>query len=421
MLQKFRDIIIMSSGYALAICSTMVMYTLLPVLYTKIRGESIAGIGIMMMTFLQVFVFGPIAASLVDKYSAKKMLYAYSFFFILWAIFWLLFYGTTHPLIQTLLIVGMTVCFAAGYGSRFVDVYTLRMSPAGQSWLAFGRLVTFAWLGRFLGTLIQPHLINLNHQYIAPILMIIAMIIFIGILSLIKSDNKPTTMTTEKLHHHIRTGIEELIHKYRRTFQHGWIFIQRCKTFPLIPLSVALFEWIFFWSLWFIIPLYLSQHPEFISSGFEIGIYEIISLLCAVGMWYIADKYSSVYTSFIWWWGILLGITILYRYHSIDILITVGIIIGLSNSLLYATGQHILSEHDEDHDDDGAYGQTRNIVQNLWYMIMPVVRWVLKFIPFPHTLQIFASFLSSIVMIGVIITFYVLIMKRHTLEATSKK
>jgi len=36
MLSKFRNIIIMSSGYAIAICSTMLMYTLLPIIFTKL-------------------------------------------------------------------------------------------------------------------------------------------------------------------------------------------------------------------------------------------------------------------------------------------------------------------------------------------------------------------------------------------------
>ena len=86
----------------------------------------------------------------------------------------------------------MTIFFAAGYGSRFVDVYTLRMSPAGQSGLAFGRLITFSGLGRFVGTLIQPHLIPETQQWLAPLIMIGAMCIFIIILHTI-GDDKPHT------------------------------------------------------------------------------------------------------------------------------------------------------------------------------------------------------------------------------------
>jgi hypothetical protein len=82
---------------------------------------------------------------------------------------------------------------------------------------------------------------------------------------------------------------------------------------------------------------------------------------------------------------------------------------------LYATGQRILSEHDKDHEDDGAYEQTRSMITNIGYMFMPVIRWLLQFMSFSYKLQLFASILSCIAMMGVIITFYVLIMKRHTI------
>lgn len=133
MLSKFRNIIIMSSGYSIAICSTMIMYTLLPILYSNIRGATNAGIMIMIMTIMQVFIFGPIAANLVDKYGARKMLFVYASLFITGGLMWLLSYLTDNTTIISLLTIGMTIAFAAGYGSRFVDVYTLRLSPAGQS------------------------------------------------------------------------------------------------------------------------------------------------------------------------------------------------------------------------------------------------------------------------------------------------
>jgi len=36
---------------------------------------------------------------------------------------------TDNTMIISVLTIGMTIAFAAGYGSRFVDVYTLRLSP----------------------------------------------------------------------------------------------------------------------------------------------------------------------------------------------------------------------------------------------------------------------------------------------------
>jgi MFS family permease len=429
MLSKFRNIIIMSSGYSIAICSTMIMFTLLPILYSDIRWATNAWLIIMAMTFLQIFVFGPFAANLVDRYGSRMMLFVYASLFIMWALIWLWSYMTDNTILIKILSVMMTISFAAGYGARFVDVYTLRMSPSSQSGMAFGWLVTFAWLGRFLGTLIQPHLIEPWHQIRAPIIMIAAMIIFMIVLWFIKDDAKSILhkTTSQNMTHstrtpwlqshsyHIQQSVISLLSSYKNTFSHGWIFIKRCDKFPLIPLSIAFWEGIFFGSLWFIIPLYMSHHPEYISYGFEIGIYELISLICAIWFWYVADRCDSVKMAFLWRSGILIGIILIYFYPSIEILVPVGVLIWLSNWLLYATGQHILSEHDTDHEDDGAYGQTRSIIMNLWFMSMPVIRWLLQFMSFAYILQLLSSILSVVVMMWVIITFYVLIMKSHTI------
>ena len=416
----------MSSGYAIAICSTMIMYTLLPILYSNARWANNAGFMIMAMTILQVFVFGPFAANLVDKYGARKLLFIYAWLFIIGAVVRLWSYMTDNDMIIKILSIIMTVLFAAWYGARFVDVYTLRMSPSGQSGMAFGWLVTFAWLGRFLWTLLQPHLIDPTHQIRAPVVMIIAMTVFMIVLRFIKSDIDTKTQdhimqNKNHVQKHVRNSIVKLGKSYKKTFSHGWIFIERCNKFPLIPLSIAFWEWIFFGSLWFIIPLYLSYHPEYISYGFEIGVYEIISLLCAIWFGYIADKYNSITTAFLGRGGILGWIVLIYIYPSIEILVWAGIVIWISNGLLYATGQHILSVHDTDHEDDGAYGQTRSIITNLWFMSMPVIRSLLQFMSFAYILQLFASIMSVIAMIWIIITFYVLIMKRHTMMTETKK
>ena len=75
LLQPFRNVFTMSTGYLFAVGSIIVMYTLLPVIFTDLRGSKIAGIGIMLMTMLQIFLFGPLAANMVDTYGARKMLW----------------------------------------------------------------------------------------------------------------------------------------------------------------------------------------------------------------------------------------------------------------------------------------------------------------------------------------------------------
>lgn len=82
----------------------------------------------------------------------------------------------------------MTLSFAAGFGCRFVDVYVLRTAPFGKTGVSFGILVMFVGLGRFLGTIIQPSLIQDALQVFAPLIMIGAMCLFSLVLWYIPSD-----------------------------------------------------------------------------------------------------------------------------------------------------------------------------------------------------------------------------------------
>ena len=98
----------------------------------------------------------------------------------------------------------------------------------------------------------------------------------------------------------------------------------------------------------------------------------------------------------------------------------VGVIIWLSNNLLYATGQHILAVNDVDHENDGAYAQTRTIVANIGYMFMPVMWWLLISIDFALILKLFSSMIASIAMFGLIVAFYLLVMRENKNKYTLK-
>ena len=406
----------MSAWYLFAVGSIIVMYTLLPVIFTDLRGSKVAWIAIMLMTMLQIFVFWPIAANLVDTYGARKILFAYVWFFLLGALFWYLSYGITDVVRKNIVVILMTLSFAAGFSCKFVDVYTLRTSPFWKTGIAFGILVTLAWVWRFIGTLIQPSLIQETTQIYWPWIMIGSMILFALAIFFIKSDLEPDpaiVFNKETLDSHIKTSLVWVLGAYKHTFYRGWRFIQRCRQFPLIPLTVSFFEGMYFASLWFIIPLYLAAHPEYHSSWLEIGIYEIISVCVAVVFGYIADKGNSVRNVVIGWIWVLIGVWILYFHPSLEVLVIVGVIIGLSNNLLYSTGQYVLAKNDVDHENDGAYAQTRNIIANIWYMFMPVMWWLLIHLDFALLLKLFSSIISSIAMVGLIVEFYLLVMREH--------
>lgn len=94
-------------------------------------------------------------------------------------------------------------------------------------------------------------------------------------------------------------------------------------------------------------------------------------------------------------------------------LVVVGAIVGVSNSLLYATGQHVLATNDTDHANDGAYAQTRTIIANIGYMSMPVLWGLLMHLDFGLILKLFSSMISSIAMIGLIVAFYLLVVRER--------
>lgn len=100
----------------------------------------------------------------------------------------------------------MVICFAIGFGARYLDVYTLRITPTSHMGVGFGILVTFAALGRFISTMVQPYFLGSEIQIFAPVIMIIAMIIFSIIAWKLPDDHQPhlITITTNTLPLHIR-------------------------------------------------------------------------------------------------------------------------------------------------------------------------------------------------------------------------
>lgn len=143
------------------------------------------------ITALQIFIFNPIFAHLADKYSARKMFFAYTGAFVIGAILWLLSYYVSSVELSRLLVMGMVVFFAIGFGARYLDVYTLRITPTSRMGVGFGILVTFAALGRFISTMVQPYFLGSEIQIFAPLIMIGSMIVFSIIAWRLPDDHQP--------------------------------------------------------------------------------------------------------------------------------------------------------------------------------------------------------------------------------------
>ena len=120
-------------------------------------------------------------------------------------------------------------------------------------------------------------------QIYGPLALSVCMIIFLGFILFAKSDLATSVpLTKNKLESTIKTSLVDALNTYGHTFYRGWRFIKRCRHFPLIPLTSSFFKGMYYGSLYFLVPMYLLQHPDFLSRGLEIGIYELVSLCFAV-------------------------------------------------------------------------------------------------------------------------------------------
>lgn len=424
-LKWFKDVLRISIGYIFSSGSTLLMYTMLPIILTNIRNPQIAWATVMVMTICQIFIFWPIAANFVDTYGARKMSFVYASAFILGALLRFWSYFIDNMLFKTIAIWAMVLTFAIWYGSRYVDVYTLRTSPRWKAWIAFWILATFTGVWQLIANLLQPIFIGSTNEVYAPFVMIVGMIVFIILLFFVKSDLEPDptlSFLPEGLESKIKTSLGyNFFKKYWKTFYRGRRFIKRGRDFPLIPLTTSFFSGMYYGSLFFIIPLYLARNPEYHSIWLEIGIYQIIGILVAICFWFIADKGKSTRNIMIGWSWILIGMLLLYLHPSIDIMIIVWIIIGLSDQFLYATSQHILARHDRDSANDGAYTQTRNIIANIGYMLMPLFRGLIIDTDFSLILQLFASIISGIALLGMIVAFYLFVVRDGLLNKAKHK
>jgi hypothetical protein len=72
------------------------------------------------------------------------------------------------------------------------------------------------------------------------------------------------------------------------------------------------------------------------------------------------------------WIVILIGIGIMI-YDPLGYgLIIWWAIVAMWYTLVQAIGNHLLEVHDMDHDDDAAYDTLKQIVLNLWFIVMPI-------------------------------------------------
>jgi hypothetical protein len=97
------------------------------------------------------------------------------------------------------------------------------------------------------------------------------------------------------------------------------------------------------------------------------------------------------------WIVVLIGIGIMI-YDPLGYgLIIWGAIVAVWYTLVQAIGNHLLEVHDMDHDDDAAYDTLKQIVLNLWFIVMPIACGLgIQYYGFETTMQAVFTLVGSV-------------------------
>jgi hypothetical protein len=139
-----------------------------------------------------------------------------------------------------------------------------------------------------------------------------------------------------------------------------------------------LFEWIFYASIWFIFPLLIASTLQGQTGWLTLWIYEIITIFCAGLCWLLADRFSWKNLSMLWW--LLIGVwVVIFIVPTGNIYVSLligGVLIAIGNNMIFWASSHILEKTDHDHKEDGSFVALQRIVENIGFVIMPVILWI---------------------------------------------
>lgn len=335
-------------------------YAVIAVVVASYYNAWIAGLFFGVFNLIQAYLTNPLAGTLADRIGSKKTIYIGLVAMIGAALVWL-----TLPMHNIAVLSIFGILYLGSYSFRQTDeVYILRMSQKKEGGVNFGLSESLYCLARFFSTLSIPYFIITGHQSFAAWAMLIgALINAFGIIGI------PEDKLARKKAKGIINAINPLL-----PIKNGWNFIRKNDGYPMMLIGNALFEGVFYGTIWFVFPLHLASlgSTEAIS-GMTLGVYELVFFATAVFFGYIADRHNWR-ASHVWGWILVaIGVLLLPINNIPSWLILVGVVIAIGNSMSNFAADHALAEYDVDHREDGSFIALKNIVNDTGYAIAPLV------------------------------------------------
>lgn len=366
--------------------ATSVAYEVLPIVIAVSYGSWKSGAIIAAFSATSAFLGDPLAGNLSDRIGAKRTIIMGCLLLAGAGLLWLLV-PLSHPL--ALAAFGLLLFF--GYSLRDeISVYLLRMSGQHEGGLVFGVAENLFAVATFLATLCLPYFAVTGREPLAAALLLVLGAVGAAVLAFLPGDP------------HEERAQRGSTFSPLTTVRRGMHFIRMNGGYPLLSLGGSAFEGIFYGVLWFVIPVALLEEGGGTLAGLSLGIYEIVTILLAGYVGYLADRYDWRKIFMVGWALVGVGTVALAAGDGLAWLIGVGAAVAVGNNLFGFAASHALEEYDADHREDGAFAGIDAFVSDACYAIGPLVAGAVYYAwGFQATLA-FAAGVSVVLAIGMI-------------------
>jgi len=364
---KHKNPLFAVSGNAFMILGNQLLYALLPVIFAGFFNEWKAGLIIGLFNFIQGIFLNPGAGNLSDKVGCKPIMISASISALLAGIFWI-FVPLSN--VYIIFIFGLLL-FASYIFKNLTETYLLRTSNKQEGGVMFGIGENVNAIAFFVVTLCIPFFVKLINTPRPGLVLSLCAAVALLITLLVPNDRHEKQTTT---------GQTISLLNPIKTIKNGIHFIRKNKNFPLLTIAYIIFEAVFYGTIWFVFPLHLLKNGQNgLWDGLVLGIYEIVTILIAGYIGYLADKHNWKKILKIGWFVIALGVIFLPFYSWPWWLILIGIIIAFGNNLAAFSALHALEKYDIDHKEDGEFIAFKYMISDLLYALTPMLVGVLYF------------------------------------------
>lgn len=360
--KSFRKRLTLIGANAFVAYSGSILYAILPVLYAAKYNEWLAGLIVGGFNLLQAFFLNPTFGNLSDRYGSKRIMMLSTLCGSFAAITWLLV-----PFLHTSVLFVSTLFLFGGYTLRSVsEAYLLRTSEKNEGGFIFGLSEDVYALSYFLVTMSIPYFLVTEHQYYAGIILL-----FCPIAGYLFIAHLPEEKRTKEKRKSLKDVF--LLNPFT-ALKRGMHFIRANNYAPVPAVAITFFESIFYGTIWFVFPLHLEQlGSESFKDGLILGIYEIVTILAAAYIGYLADKHDWRKIFVLGWSFIAIGVLALPFFDWPIWLIIVGLIIAFGDNMAAFSGLHLLEATDGDHAEDGAFVAFKYLFSDVGYAIAPII------------------------------------------------